>query len=44
MIAFNALNYGKKIDHIKNILNESGFELKVHNKVNGTNTIHIAEA
>jgi spermidine synthase len=41
-IAFNALNYGSKILHIKKLLVASGFEWKVYNKVNGTNTILIA--
>jgi spermidine synthase len=42
MIAFNALNYSSKILHIKKALTAFGFDHKVYNKVNGTNTVLIA--
>ncbi len=42
-IAFNALNYTNKISHIKEMLTNSGADVKVIKKVNGTNTIVFAK-
>lgn len=42
-LVFNALNYTNKIAHIKEVLTNSGAQLKVIKKVNGTNTIVFAK-
>lgn len=42
MIAFNALNYGRKITHIREILKGAGYKYKVKHKVNGTNSVVFA--